>query len=84
MYYVYVLRGERDKKLYIGCTKDLRQRLAMHNSGKVPATNLREPLRLIFYEAYINKTDAFAREKWLKTGWGRNQLRKVLSNFLKI
>jgi hypothetical protein len=30
-----------------------------------------------------NKKDAFAREQWLKTGWGRNQIEKTLSNFFK-
>ena len=81
MWYVYVLRSKRDNKLYIGCTDDLRKRVELHNAGKVPATKLRRPLALIHYEAYLNKFDAFAREKWLKTGWGRNHLKKVLKNY---
>jgi len=39
---------------------------------------------LIYYEAYLDKQDAFAREKWLKTGWGRNYLKKILKYSLKI
>ncbi len=50
----------------------------MHNSKKVVATAKRTPLVLIYYEGFINKHDAFAREQYLKTGWGRSYLRKTL------
>jgi len=83
MYYVYILLGRRDKKPYIGCTNDLRKRLILHNKGKVESTKSRKPLILIYYEAYLNKFDAFNREKWLKTGWGRNYIKLVLKYTLK-
>jgi len=78
MWYVYILQSKRDEKLYTGCTNDLQARIKLHNFGKVPATKLRCPLALIYYEAYLNKFDAFAKEKWLKTGWGRNHIKKTL------
>lgn len=84
MYYTYILKSERDRKLYVGCTKDLRKRIAMHNSRKVFSTHTRAPLRLIYYEAFLDKRDAFAREQWLKTGWRRNHLQKILAHSLKI
>lgn len=83
MYYVYILQSIKDKQLYIGCTKDLQKRVREHNSGDVRATKVRLPLNVIHYEAFVDKSDAFAREQWLKTGWGRNQLQKMLSNSLK-
>ncbi len=83
MYYVYVLQSQRDKKLYTGCSSNLVERIKLHNSGKVVATRNRIPLRLIYYETFIDKHDAFQREQWLKTGWGRNQLRKILTETLK-
>ncbi len=55
----------------------------MHNSGKIFSTKLRLPLVLIYYEAYQNKEDAFQREKYLKTGWGRNYIKRVLKNYFK-
>ncbi len=82
MHYVYLLKSERDDKLYVGCTNNLRKRLLMHNSGKIDSTRFRKPFKLIFYEAFTNKRDAFAREKWLKTGWGRNHIKKILNNYL--
>jgi len=82
MYYVYVLKSLRDENLYIGCTNDLKKRFKLHNQGKIDSTKSRIPLKLIYYEALINKHDAFTRERWLKTGWGRNQIEKTLQNFL--
>ena len=82
MYYVYILQSKKDNQLYTGCTNNLQQRFSLHNSGKVESTKNRRPLVLIFYEAFINKKDAFEREQWLKTGWGRNQVEKILKNYL--
>lgn len=83
MYYVYVLYSKKDKKMYTGCIQDLRRRLDKHNAGKVISTINRIPFILIYYEAYVSKKDAFKREKWLKSGWGRNHLSKSLSDTLE-
>lgn len=63
-YYVYILRSSKDKKLYIGFTDNLRRRFSEHNQGKQKPTKPRGPLKLIFYEAYLNKGDALRREKY--------------------
>jgi len=81
MQYVYVLQSRADHNLYTGCTSDLRKRLQLHNAKKVASTARRVPLRLIYYEAFLNQKDAFQREKYLKTQWGRNYIKKVLCNF---
>lgn len=81
MQYVYVLQSNKDKELYVGCTQDLKNRLTLHNAKKVLATKHRTPLKIIYYEAFVNKYDAYEREKFLKTGWGRNQLIKLLGHF---
>lgn len=83
MQYVYILQSKKDKQLYVGCTYDIKLRLSQHNSNKVPSTSGRGPFEIIYYEAYRNKYDAFFREKWLKTGWGRRYLRKSLHNTMK-
>lgn len=83
MYYVYILYSKRDYNLYVGCTNDIKRRFREHNDGKIVSTAKRVPLLLIFYETFINKSDAFAREKWFKTGFGRNHMKKMLSETLK-
>jgi putative endonuclease len=78
MFYTYVLKSELDGKLYIGWTNDLKHRLTEHNSGKVSATKYRVPLKLIYYEACLEEKSAIAREKQLKTGFGRAYLKRRL------
>jgi len=81
MQYLYILKSSIDGKLYIGCTNDLKKRLKLHNSKKVDSTKYRSPLKLIYYEAYLNKKDAFEREKFYKSGWGRKHVKKILANY---
>jgi putative endonuclease len=82
MHYVYVLKSIKDKKLYTGCTKDLRKRFGEHNDGKVASTKGRGPFELIYYEASLDKADTFTREKYLKTGMGKRYLKNRLKRFL--
>lgn len=81
MQYVYVLQSKKYGEMYVGCTKDLKERFKLHNAKKVASTKKKVPFALIYYEAYINNKDAFNREKYMKTQYGRNYIRKVLSNF---
>ena len=82
-YYVYVLRSTKDKRLYIGFTNDLKSRLKKHASGRVLSTKGRRYLKLIHYEYFINEKDAKAREVYLKSGAGHDQLRQFLKNTFK-
>jgi len=83
MYYVYVLHSKKDNGLYIGCTKDLKRRFVEHNEGKSLSTKSRAPFVLIYYEAFLLNSDARAREKYLKSGYGREQLKGILKNLFK-
>ncbi len=81
-YYVYILYSHKDKGLYIGFTHDLKNRLTLHSKGRVEATMLRIPVKLIHYEFFISEKDAKAREKYLKSGYGREQLKQILRGTL--
>ena len=76
MFYVYVLHSASDAGLYIGFSSDLRRRLREHQAGTAPATAHRGPWRLIYYEAYVEESDARGREEFLKSGAGRSYLKK--------
>ena len=82
--YVYVIRSEKSGTFYTGCTSDLRKRLTEHNDGKSSYTNGRGPFELIYYEAYRDGRDAFAREKHLKSGPGKNNLKQRNKRFLGV
>lgn len=80
-HYVYVLQSEIDGHNYIGCTNNLKKRLKEHNSGRNFSTRLRAPFKIIYVEIYLNQKDAYNREKFLKTGWGKNYIKRVLKNW---
>ena len=66
MYYVYVLYSkERERKFYIGFTRDVEQRLLSHNAGRNRSTK-GSRWELVYYEAYASKQDARCRERSLK------------------
>lgn len=69
-YYIYVLKSEFDNNWYTGYTSNLRNRLQMHNEGKVESTKSRRPFTLIYFEGCLNQQDATRREKYLKSGNG--------------
>lgn len=84
MHYTYILRSKKDGKWYTGCTNDLRKRLRQHNAGYMKATNKRRPFELIYYEACSEQGDAYAREKYLKTGMGKRYIKNRLKRFLSL
>ena len=84
MFYTYVLKSDKDKRWYTGCTSDLRKRFNDYNLGKNFATKGRGSFEIIYYEACINKNDAFAREKYLKSGPGKRYIKNRLKRFLSL
>ena len=81
-YYVYVLISKKDSKFYTGYTKNLKLRFEQHNKGLVDSTRNRRSLKLIYYEACLNKQDAIHREKYLKTFYGKMFIRNRLKSYL--
>lgn len=82
-YYLYILQSLKDGKFYTGFTSDLKKRVKEHNSGKNISTGYRMPLKLIYYEAYLLKKDAEAREKYLKTSMGKRVIKKQLAHYIQ-
>ena len=77
MFYMYILKSQKDKKFYFGYTNDLQKRIKEHNSGLVQSTKTRMPLHCVYYEAYKSKSDATKREHNLKLR--AKALRQLLS-----
>jgi len=84
MYYVYVLQSQKDHFLYVGCTNNIKSRVSRHHAGLVPATKFRRPLKLIFYEAYLIKSDAIRRERYFKTSKGKTTLKIMLKDYFSL
>jgi putative endonuclease len=82
LYFVYILFSEKDGRLYVGCTDNPKRRLNDHNYGRVIATKRRRPLVMIYTEGYKQKTDAFQRERFLKSLWAGRLKKKILKEYL--
>ena len=81
MYYIYILKLNNGQ-LYTGFTSDLKRRILEHQNGNVDSTKHKRPIKLIHYEAYLKKSDAERREKFLKTTEGKRLLRMQIKDML--
>jgi putative endonuclease len=78
MPFVYVLRSSATGRLYTGATTDLDRRLSQHNAGLSRSTKNRGPWVLVHKEELTSLADALRRERFLKTGRGRDELQRIL------
>jgi putative endonuclease len=78
MFYVYILRSTKNGNLYKGLTKNLEKRILGHNEGRNTSTKANRPWELVYFEKYNTRTKARAREKYLKSGEGRELLKKLI------
>jgi putative endonuclease len=79
MFYVYVIRSKSSGKLYTGQTADLDSRLKAHNLGFSPFTKNKGPWEVIYSEEYLSRSEAMNREKFLKSGKGREFLKSIIT-----
>ena len=84
MWYTYLLQSTKDKRWYTGCTVDLRKRFKEHSKDLAPSTKGRGPFDIIYCEMCFDKDDAFARERYLKSGMGKRYLKNRLKRFLSL
>lgn len=81
-YYTYILKSDKNKKLYIGYAKNLKLRFEQPQKGRVEFTKNRRPLKLIYYEACLSQKGATHREKYFKTYHGSMFLKNRLKSHL--
>jgi putative endonuclease len=79
MFHVYVLRNVRTGRLYTGFTSDLTQRIGQHNHGITKSTRNRGSWELVYQEEFATRAEAMRRERFLKSGQGREELKKLLN-----
>ncbi len=77
-YFVYVLESEIDGRLYKGQTTDISKRINEHNAGQTKSTKGYRPWKLVYSEKFETIKEAVLREKYLKSGIGREYLKALL------
>lgn len=79
-FWVYILKSESTGKLYTGQTSNLEARVTRHNSQDIDKTRYTKrhkgPWHLIYHEVYKTRADAMKREKFLKSGQGREWVKE--------
>src|SRR5579863_1787900 len=77
MPFVYVLCSRTTGRYCTGSTQDLGQRLRQHNSDLSISTKHRGLRDLVHREEYASLAAAVPRERFLKTGKGRDELKRI-------
>ncbi len=80
MYTFYVLQNHQGK-IYKGYTNDLSRRLVEHNNKyRKSYASKRGPWKLVYQEVFKDKTEVIKRERYFKSGRGREELKRILNN----
>ena len=78
MYYVYAIRSEQDGRIYVGMCNNVDTRVKQHNAGVTRSTKGYRPWVLIYQEVAADRVKAREREKYLKSGIGKEFLRSLV------
>ncbi len=79
--WVYVIQSEKDGWTYTGHTNDVERRLNDHNRGKMKSTSCHGPFKLVHVEEFSSRSEAMIREKFLKTGKGREVRKELIKQY---
>jgi len=77
MFFVYAIKSLDRNYIYVGLTNDFDRRLNQHNSGQNRTTKAYLPFKVILVESYNTRPEARKREKYLKSGIGREYLKRL-------
>jgi putative endonuclease len=79
MWYVYAIKSDLNGIIYVGMCKNLGRRLNEHNAGKSKFTKAYIPWKFIYTEFIGDISTARAKEKYLKSGIGKEFLKNLVS-----
>ena len=77
-YFVYIMQSEKDGRYYKGLTSDISNRVKEHNAGKMKSTKGYLPWKLKYHEELDTLKEARVREKYFKSGIGREFINNIL------
>jgi predicted GIY-YIG superfamily endonuclease len=76
---VYAIQSQLNREIYVGIAKNAEVRLKEHNGGKNRYTKGLRPWIIIYRELYPDWESARKREKYLKSGVGKEFLKSLAS-----
>ena len=78
MYSVYAIKSINKNYIYVGLTNNLEERFRRHNNGYEKTTRAYRPFILFYEEKFKTRIEARKREKYLKSGVGKEFLKSLL------
>ena len=76
---VYILFSSKFSKTYVGFTSNLIERFKSHNELSSKGYTIKfRPWEVIYLEFYNSKSEAMKREKYFKSGVGREMIKTIL------
>jgi len=75
MYYTYAIKSRSKSYIYVGISDNTERRIAQHNRGLNRTTKPYKPFNTIILEEYSDRKQARKREKYLKSGCGKEFLK---------
>jgi putative endonuclease len=77
MFYVYVLKSVKTGRRYVGSCENVEERVRRHNAGHSKATRHGIPWTVLLSESFLTCEEAVRKERYYKTGRGRDELRRL-------
>jgi len=77
MFYVYAIKSNIRNYIYVGLTNNIERRITEHNKGENKTTKPYKPFKLIYSEECETREKAREREKYLKSGIGKEFLKSI-------
>ncbi len=84
MFYVYAISSLKQNYIYVGLTSDLDQRILRHNKGYEKTTKPYRPFVLIYSEEASTRLEARKREKYWKSGVGKEKLQNIKGHLVML
>ena len=77
MFYTYAIKSKERNYIYVGLTNNPDRRIIEHNNKKERTTRPYAPFKTILIEEHENRAVARKREKYLKSGIGKEFLKSL-------
>lgn len=80
MFFVYIIVSKsKGLRFYVGMTQNVKKRIAEHNSGRTKSTKGYITWELFFFESYNTRLEAREKEKYYKSGIGKETIKSKWS-----
>ncbi|HEX9664852.1 MAG TPA: GIY-YIG nuclease family protein [Patescibacteria group bacterium] len=79
MFYCYIIQSVEEGRYYIGSSDSLK-RVFEHNAGQVKSTKPHRPWKLVYYETFQTRSQAFKRGKQIKAWKKRESIERLFKN----